>query len=85
MPECRAFRIVLKRSPWILFFSFHSTHRSIMKFSIVLSAINLVVSGTTLVLILVGARKALTEVVNMKTRTNESLNKFKSALNEIEI
>jgi hypothetical protein len=56
-----------------------------MKFSIALSALNLVVSGTTLVLLLVGARKAQTEMDNMKTKTNESFTKIKNVLNEIQI
>ena len=56
-----------------------------MKWSIALSALNILVSGATLAVVLVGGLKAKKEMDTMKTRTNESIGKIKTALNEIEL
>lgn len=56
-----------------------------MKFVIAISALNLVVSATTLAIVLIGARKAKAEVDVMTSKVNTSFNKIKTALNEIEI
>jgi hypothetical protein len=56
-----------------------------MKFAIALTALNLVVSGTTLAVILIGARKAKTELVDARDKANSALDKVKFTINSIEI
>lgn len=47
---------------------------------LIVSSASLVVSCTTLALVLGSATKAINEVENVKTRTNESLNKVQEAV-----
>lgn len=56
-----------------------------MKTLIALTALNLLVSGTTLTVVLVAGRKVQTRVAQAETKVNAGLRKFKRAVAELEI
>lgn len=52
---------------------------------IVISSLSLITSTATLALMWRGSKKVSTEVVELKTKTNEQIRKLKNALSDLEI
>lgn len=56
-----------------------------MKTLIALTLVNVAISGTTLAIVLFGARKVQTIVDEAKSKSNDALSKMREALNGIEL